>query len=318
MDKLLSICIPTFNRGDLLALQLQHLTTQIEKSTINESLIEILISDNNSSDNTKDKIQHFTEKKYIQYFCNEENIGPDANFLQLFQFAQGEYIWLLGDDDLFSNDIIEYLISKLGTKKIDYLYLKAGKSLHKSQIDLWNSHEDFLRNVTIFSTFMSSQVIKRTLLISRLDEAYSYLGGFMAYYFLFVDAIQNSNLISISAKRKIFPGSINNTGGYAFFTVWSKSVFDVLNEIEFRDPYLFNRMRSDMFWKLLLPIYIKTKINDMKCFKSEDFETPLNVYFQDRLSVFRLLSSKSNKLTLRIMLLIINLLNIRFVFNRKF
>ena len=318
MDKLLSICIPTFNRGDLLAIQLQRLSDQIEKLNINENLIEILISDNNSSDNTSNKIQHFTKKKYIRYFFNKENIGPDANFLQLFQIAQGDYIWLLGDDDLFSSDIIDYLISKLSSKEIDYLYLKAGKGLHKSQINFVNSHEDFLKTVTIFSTFMSSQVIKRTLLTARLDEAHAYLGGFMAYYFLFVDAIRNSSIISISAKRKIFPGSTNNTGGYGFFTVWSKSVFDVLKEVEFADPYLFDLMRADMFWKLLLPIYIKTKLNDTKRFELEDSKEPLGNYFADRIKVFAFLSAKRNNLTLRILLLGINLLNLRYIFIRRF
>ena len=318
MNKLLSICIPTFNRGDLLAIQLENLITQIEKSEIDEKCIEILISDNNSTDNTKDKIQRFTMKPYIKYFCNEENIGPDANFLNLFQISKGDYVWLLGDDDLFTEDMMHYLITKLGSRKIDYLYLKVGKNVFNSKNNTFYSGEDFLQKVTIFSTFMSSQVIKRSLLVDRMSEARAYLGGFMAYYFLFIDAIQKSKNIVISSEPKIFPGSTNNTGGYGFFNVWAKSVFDVLKQAEFQNPKLFDRMRADMLWKLLLPIYIKSKLRDFSRFDLEDIERPLMFYFQDRVKLFNLLSSINNKFMLKLLLFLINIVNLRYALTRSF
>jgi glycosyltransferase involved in cell wall biosynthesis len=57
-NSLLSICIPTFNRAEYLKNTLNSITGQ-EK--IYESC-EVIISDNNSTDNTRDIGEYFAEK----------------------------------------------------------------------------------------------------------------------------------------------------------------------------------------------------------------------------------------------------------------
>jgi abequosyltransferase len=102
---LLSICIPTYNREKYLQECLESIIRQEE---FNIEDIEIIISDNASQDNTKDLVHHYqTKYTNIRYYCNKENVGPLRNFMKLPDYAIGEYVWFLSDDDMMSDIAIQ-------------------------------------------------------------------------------------------------------------------------------------------------------------------------------------------------------------------
>ena len=100
MSVLVTIAIPTFNRASgNLACALQ--------SAINQTYdnIEIIVSDNCSSDHTEQVIKQFADPR-IQYIRHPENIGANANFNFCLSQAKGEYFLLLHDDDLIDEDFV--------------------------------------------------------------------------------------------------------------------------------------------------------------------------------------------------------------------
>jgi hypothetical protein len=91
-----TIGIPTFNRATLLAESL--------RTAVNQSYgdLEIIVSDNASSDRTPDIVQPFGPR--IRYVRNETNLGATANFFRLVELASGEYFsWLQDDDCIFGS-----------------------------------------------------------------------------------------------------------------------------------------------------------------------------------------------------------------------
>lgn len=280
MEKILSICIPTFNRSHYLKDLLSNIDEQLKKYELFE-YVEILVSDNCSEDSTFEVAQLYLPT--ITYVRNEENIGPDANFLQLFTMAQGNYIWLPGDDDLFREDTINYIIEMIRLHSFDYLYLRiSGEELNgKSERDAKSfTNVDLLHRVNIFTTFMTSQVIRASLIKEEIESARVHLGGFMAYYKIFLQALWKSEKCLISGGKEIFAND-DNTGGYSFYKVWAVSVFDVFCDSSFSDnKKLFSVMRRRMFFTLLLPITYKLR-NGVKGFHflSENPEISLRKYF---------------------------------------
>lgn len=98
---LISICIPVFNGGDLIYRALESCVHQTYKK------IEIIIADNNSSDDTEEVVKKYIARdKRIKYFKQNENIGPTKNFLSAFEFASGDFIQLLAHDDWLSRGYI--------------------------------------------------------------------------------------------------------------------------------------------------------------------------------------------------------------------
>lgn len=94
-EKLLTIAIPTYNGANTISNMLEILLPQCDER------VEILISDNASTDNTKLIIDKYIEKyENIIYVRNAKNIGPDSNYLQCMEMSKGKYTLLLSDDDI--------------------------------------------------------------------------------------------------------------------------------------------------------------------------------------------------------------------------
>lgn len=117
----LSICIPTYNRGEYLKLSLSILLSQIKAY---KSAIEILISDNCSSDNTSSVVHEFIEKSdfLIKYNRNDRNIGADKNFKWCIDNANGEYVYVMGDDDIISPNFIDIILPIISCEKYTIIH----------------------------------------------------------------------------------------------------------------------------------------------------------------------------------------------------
>ena len=107
----LSICIPTYNRCDFLLKNLVWIAGQIQKG--HHSDIEIVVADNASTDGTADRVRQFiqaTPDLKIKFITHSKNLGFDRNVLSAVAGAQGEYCWLMGDDDVLNEGALEKLI----------------------------------------------------------------------------------------------------------------------------------------------------------------------------------------------------------------
>lgn len=107
---LLSICIPTFNRQDVLA----H-TLDVLRWTLDTGLaIEIIVSDNASEDETErianEKGKIFPHFRYVR---QRVNLGPEKNSISVQRLARGKFFVRLSDDDSLVPEVllaeVEYL-----------------------------------------------------------------------------------------------------------------------------------------------------------------------------------------------------------------
>lgn len=119
-NPVLSICIPTYNRAGCLRQCLDSIAEQLKDLEV-EAKIEVVISDNASSDGTESVVKEFQAKfAKIYYYKNSENLGFDRNALQLVEKAHGEFVWLLGDDDALFPDAVAYILKQLQGEKFKY------------------------------------------------------------------------------------------------------------------------------------------------------------------------------------------------------
>jgi glycosyltransferase involved in cell wall biosynthesis len=115
----LTIGIPTYNRANKLVRLLNSIDSLCHP-WLDKEIIRILISDNCSSDNTKDVVKNYPLAKYIDYSINEKNIGANGNIKKLISIFWTNYLIIVGDDDLIiSNNIVE-MIQILWLSKPDY------------------------------------------------------------------------------------------------------------------------------------------------------------------------------------------------------
>lgn len=118
MSKLLSICIPTFNRPEWLIEAINSISADID--TLQE--IEICVSNNCSesdySDVVKliDSVSNFIKISYVRHSAR---ISLDENHHFVKRMASGNYIYFLGDDDFFLENQISKLVRFIKINKPD-------------------------------------------------------------------------------------------------------------------------------------------------------------------------------------------------------
>lgn len=100
---LISICIPTYNRPDLLCVAINSCLQQ------SYSNIEILVGDDSKNDCSIQAIAGLLKihGDRIRYFRNIPSLGQGDNVNNLFRLAKGDLLTLLHDDDFFySNSLV--------------------------------------------------------------------------------------------------------------------------------------------------------------------------------------------------------------------
>ncbi len=126
----LSIAIPTYNRAEKLKNTLNNLISQIKENNL-MSEIEIIISDNNSEDNTRGVVEDFQKKNpeiSIKYNKNDKNYGWE-NFKIASMKAKNNYVWICSDDDILDSKILKVICDTINKNpKIDYIHIPSIQS----------------------------------------------------------------------------------------------------------------------------------------------------------------------------------------------
>ncbi|MFC1551708.1 glycosyltransferase family 2 protein [Candidatus Latescibacterota bacterium] len=170
----LTIAIPTFNG----ALRIQEtLDSIINQISIANEKVEIVISDNASTDKTPQIVKSYQEVyPFIKYFCNDENLGVDCNFDLAIQRASGEYVWFFGDDDKMAPGGIQKVLMVLGQnsdisnifvncKMMDSTFTQCYEErvIHIYEDLLLKRADDFLLQIGPTATLVPAIVVRRSL-----------------------------------------------------------------------------------------------------------------------------------------------------------
>lgn len=142
--KKISVCIATYNGENFIEKQLESILKQ------SVEVDEIIISDDNSTDNTLKIIEKFNSPK-IRIIKNKKK-GVINNFENSLRESRGEYIFLADQDDIWSSNKVEEVIKKL--EKYDLVIHNAQiinskdeKILKKTFFEIRNSRKGLLKNL---------------------------------------------------------------------------------------------------------------------------------------------------------------------------
>ena len=167
MKSFFSICIPTYNRGQIV----YDTVSNILKSDRQD--IEVVVSNNCSTDNTEELLLSIKDSRF-KYFKNEYNNGAD-NMISVLTYATGEYLMLLSDEDdvVFQN--LDTYIQQLkqfkpavmfGTSAVDrYRYAYKG-SMHIK--DCYEA----LKVLGFGETYLSGYIYNRKIMKKVLGDIY--------------------------------------------------------------------------------------------------------------------------------------------------
>ncbi|MGV1958329.1 FkbM family methyltransferase [Agrobacterium sp. 22-214-1] len=141
----LSICISTYNRAEWLAVNLKNWALLYPEPLKG---VEFFVCDNTSTDHTPEVVQPYLSRPDFTYRRNPENVGMLGNLRVTANHANGEYIWILGDDDLIYPDAVERVLAAIDKEPdIGLVYLNYAYT-HLEDARKITDFEEFFQNST--------------------------------------------------------------------------------------------------------------------------------------------------------------------------
>lgn len=111
--------------------------------------IELIISDNCSTDSTNGIAQEFAAvSSQIKVFRNAENLGMDGNFEKIVTYASGEHIWYCGHDDIFGEGAVEKVLNVLeNNPELDFIYMNFSRHSHEMSELILERHVEINQDI---------------------------------------------------------------------------------------------------------------------------------------------------------------------------
>ena len=191
----LSICIPTYNRSDSL---LNCLESIGRNKKLCDLPYQVCISDNASEDNTYEVVLEAKKNINIKYFRFNENVGIVKNFINVVDMAAGEFIWLVGDDDLLLPDAIYTVVDLIeANKNVDFFYINSYclSSKYVFSFDQPFNIDNVPNDMDLFSSYKRDGVMKFIDLISP-EVSKDFVSGIFLSVFRRVNWIENVSAIN--------------------------------------------------------------------------------------------------------------------------
>ena len=210
---LLTVAMPTWNRSSTLDQSLGLLIPQLLEFP---GEVNLVLSDNASDDDTQAVISKYVELyKSIDYklFRQEVNTGYFGNFKKCKELSQGEYFWLLSDDDFVRPGVIRSIMRHLRNGGSSVVFLNGWDGVRLGDNEELSA-DQFLKQYGARSTLVSTCIIKNGR--ENDDALYrEYKGSAFLCYAFVMDALTKYKSLSVSVINDPCL-QVNASGAFSF------------------------------------------------------------------------------------------------------
>lgn len=292
----LSIVIPTYNRAS----KLNFLLLSLFGCSCNfHDDVEVIILDNASNDYTEDIVSNFSKSYPLKYIKRGENIGMDANIASCFDAASGKYLWVLGDDEILYRGTLNYVLNLCRTENFGILYMEnqgflSGEEDRVGLISVSDTpdvislnSERMFRQVNVFLTFISANIINRSAVINSFPEfsSKSDMNTFlpqMAWMYSALQAIEQHFFV----RSPMLGALTGNTGGYRLIEVFGVNLINITRKyLDQSLPTAANVMSNAVITRLLPGEIIRQngESSAKSKFEHEDVENAIYSCFKNKI-----------------------------------
>lgn len=231
MTPILSICIPTYNRADILDRTLKSI---VKEEVFRETTdIEIVISDNCSPDNTKEVVEKYLSKfpDKIKYVRQENNI-KDKNFATVLSYANGTFAKLHNDTLMVNKGGLAQLVEILKANDDRSVVFFIGvKKDEKVSFEKCSNIEMFFDKVSFNATWIGGLCVS-----SELYKTIENPARFSSLNFSQIDIITrmlSKNSASLVIYSPFFEVQcLKKKGGYNVAEVFGHNLLTILYSLK--------------------------------------------------------------------------------------
>ncbi|MHB0961362.1 MAG: glycosyltransferase family 2 protein [Pirellulaceae bacterium] len=155
----LSICIPTYQRPEILADTLLHL------ASLENMDMEVVVSDNCSQDSTPEVVEKYRRQlDSLRYHCQSVNRGVAENAQTVLSMASGQYMYQLSDDDRIIPEGIKAAILLMDNDP-EIVAVYGGYQEWEPKSDRILSTVAYVKEPTVFAPVEKLEIFRRFSLL---------------------------------------------------------------------------------------------------------------------------------------------------------
>lgn len=276
MNPILSICIPTYNRLEILRNTITSIYSDLNGVSLDD--FEVVISDNSKEHSSQPVVEEFKYEN-LHYYPTECE-GFRNSFFAL-SYGKGDYLKLNNNYTMFRNGTLKILIDQLKSlkdNKCQVIYTNGLRAIKK--VSYYKSFDDYMAGLSYFCSWSAGYGMWR----EDFEKVKNHVN--IDRYFP-----QTSLLIAQSYKRSRFAIDdrilfkdqyVPKKGGYNIFKVFS---VDFLNLIYGAYTHgaisekTYKKIKRDLLYKYLSVRYFKTVIARLDNFEHTDIRKSILVYY---------------------------------------
>lgn len=246
---ILTYAIITYNRAFYLEKALQCILSQVK----NDNIIEVLVSDNGSTDETPMVVKKY-KKAYpnLKYYRNDRNLGVEANIHNAINKSTGEYVIVAGDDDYLKEgkiyEIVNIIYNHRECAVFDIVNTHA-----KQQIFVGKGASQYVDKLGYLMTWITGVILK-TQEYHALTDVHKFDGTEMPQVYFQLEILKNYKLFGIIYGEYLRTDSgEHKPNGYNFIKVFVENYLNILADNKMIDKDVMEKEKKNLLYNMILP-----------------------------------------------------------------
>lgn len=226
---LLTIAVPTYNRAGDLSRLLDALQRELAGQ---QHRVGLVIANNASTDHTAAVIERFASLwQGVQVVTQSINVGMDGNFCTCAEAVNGEFFWIMGDDDLPVPGAIRMLLDLLDEERPDLVGLSSRwvRNIDDAATDALSgplryvrlSCDDFGRRLHVWTTFLTGMIVRRAPLLDDPLAVRKFAGTHLSQMSWIMDRLREGHKF-IHVETPCVLATAGGSGGYSVVKVFGQ------------------------------------------------------------------------------------------------
>lgn len=219
---LLSICIPTYHRPELLKQCLDSIFSQ----NIDCTLFEVCVSDDSEDDLTEKMILQY-DKSNLKY----QHIKPANSYLNILfalNMGKSKMLKLVNDYCIFEDSSLIEIINNIQKSNENELLFWLQKSHNNTTPIIVENPDTFIRKTGIMISYSICFGIWRKDLIKLMKNEETRIDNMFPHVSLLLSCMRGKNRFVIYEKQHLFNNKLSKKGGYNIAEVFGNDFLDLL------------------------------------------------------------------------------------------
>lgn len=275
MEPLLSICIPTYNRLEILIKTIDSIYADATDDMLN--LFEVVVSDNSPDHNCKSLERIYANYSNFHYFTTE--CEGFLNSYYALTYGKGKYLKLHNNTALLKKKGLSHIIElvKSNTQNCPAIIFTDGYRL-KGKVESYHTFEDFMYGASYFTSWSTGFGMWK----GDFDRIKGVnLNKFFPQTSLLVTQKEKESFIVDDYNIFVIQG-VPQKGGYNIFRAFSVDYVNIIKELKDNKDIsveCYRYIKDALLYKFLSVRFFKTVIARIDKFEHSDIKGSILVNY---------------------------------------